>query len=183
MLELKNTSELMVDVAMGALLYDSEDLAEEVRLLEDHVDRLDSQVQRAALEASAAGAVTADQALAIIRLAQATEHIADAAQEIADVVLRDVDPHPVLAASVADSDVVLVRARLFEDSALVGKPVADAELTSETGMHVIAMRRQGAWLLGPGHDEVLEAGDVLLARGPAEGRERLMALRGTPPEQ
>ena len=182
-LEMKDTSELMVDLAMSAVLYHSTELAEEVRLLEDRIDDLYAQVQLFALQGVREGDIETDQAWALFRLSEATETIADGAREIADVVLRDVEPHPVLAASVAESDVTFARAKLWPDGALVGQTLGDVRLQSETGMHVFAVRRQGTWLLGPGGSDVLEEGDVLLASGPDQGRARMLALCGTEPPE
>lgn len=177
-LEMKDTSELMVDLALSSVLYQNEELAEEVRLLEDRVDELYSKVQRLAIEAARDEELPTDHAWALVRLADATETIADAAREIADVVLRDVEPHPVLAASVEDSDVVFVRARVHEGAMLAGSPIVEHRVQSETGMHIFAVRRNDRWILGPRAGDVLEAGDVLLASGPDEGREKLLALCG-----
>ncbi|MDX1611517.1 MAG: PhoU domain-containing protein [Candidatus Thermoplasmatota archaeon] len=181
-LEMKDTSELMVDMALSSLLYQSEDLAEEVRLLEDHVDDVYSRVQLMALEGAREDVVNIDQALALARLSEGTERIADAAREIADVVLREVEPHPVLAASMAESDVVFVRCRVREAAALAGQALGEARVQSETGMHVFAIRRQGSWRLGPEATDVVEEGDVLMASGPEEGREKLQDLCGVDPE-
>ncbi len=180
-LELKDTSELMVDLALSSLLYQNEDLAEEVRVLEDHADVLHGRIQRAAVHAAQEGTITPDQALALVRLSQAAEVIADAGREIADVVLRDVEPHPVLAASVADSDVVFARMRVDRDAALAGHTLGEVRVQSETGMHVFAIRREKSLITGPDRDDVVEAGDVLLASGPEDGREKLAALCGIEP--
>lgn len=175
-LEMKDTSELMVDLALSAVLYDSEELAEEVRLLEDHVDDVYSEVQVQALAGARDGTVTIDQALALARLSETTERIADAAREIADVVLRDVEPHPVLAASVADSDVVIARVEVVPGSPLTGIPLMESKVQSETGMHIFAIRREGRWILGPEAEDVIETGDVLMASGPEDGRDKLREL-------
>lgn len=180
-LELKDTSELMVDLALSSLLYQNEDLAEEVRVLEDHADVLHGRIQAAAVQAAQEGTITPDQALALVRLSQAAEVIADAGREIADVVLRDVEPHPVLAASVADSDVVFARMRVDPEAALAGRTLGDVRVQSETGMHIFAIRREKSLITGPDRDDVVEAGDVLLASGPEDGREKLAALCGVEP--
>ncbi len=181
-LELKDTSELMIDMAFSSLIYHSEDLAEEVRLLEDHVDAIHSDVQFHALEGARQDVVSIDQALALARLSEATERIADAAREIADVVLREVEPHPVLAASIADSDVVFVRLKIHPGATIGGKRLEETRVQSETGMHVFAIRRHGDWLLGPEAGDVIEVGDVIMASGPEEGRAKLKELCGQPPD-
>ena len=102
-LEMKRLSELMVDLAYSALIYDNKDIAHEVFLLEEMVDALNSKIQRMAVSGSHEGG-SVDKALIMIRLCSSIEQIADAAMEIADVVLRDIEPHPVIKMSVRDSD-------------------------------------------------------------------------------
>lgn len=172
-LEMKDISELSIDLAYSSLLYDSEDIAQEVEELEEILDSLQKRLQRRALEALAAGTLEVDQALALIRLAQASEVISDAALDIADVVLRDVELHPVLAAVVRDSDVIITRGRIHPGSMLAGQTLGDATLESETGMRVIAIKRGALWIYGPDADTDLQENDVLVARGPDEGEKIL----------
>ncbi|HWR25590.1 MAG TPA: PhoU domain-containing protein, partial [Methanosarcina sp.] len=47
--EMKDTSELMVDLAYSAMIYDDEDIAEEVLNLEDKMDTLDYHMKMAAM--------------------------------------------------------------------------------------------------------------------------------------
>ena len=116
-LELKDTSELMIDLAYSALLYDNEEIAKEVLILEDDVDKLNYKIQRTAFNVSLEDKKV-DKALAIIRLANSIEAIADAAMEIADVVLRDIEPHPIFKMSVMDSDVIITKTPVSKSSFL-----------------------------------------------------------------
>ncbi len=167
-LEIKDTSELMVDLAYSALLYNNIEIAEEVQLLEEHVDKLNYQIQRVALS-TVLKDKNIDKALALIRLASSTEAIADAAMEIADVVLRDIDPHPILKMSIMDSDVIITRAPVAKKSILANKTLGELRLMTETGMWIIAIKRGTNWIYGPDENTNIEKGDVLIARGPKEG--------------
>lgn len=175
-LGLKNTSEMMVDLALSSVIYYNEELAEEVRLLEDYADTLQERVQRDAVDGAVQNLLTPDQALALVQLSEAAETIADAGREIADVILRDVEPHPVLARSVEDSDVVIARVQVEEDAPLAGRALGEERVQSETGMHVFAIRREDEWIPGPDASDILQAHDVLLASGPEKGRDKLWAL-------
>ena len=95
-LEIKDKSELMVDLAYSSLLYDNKTIAKEVYDLEDLIDNLFGKIQKGSLEDVQKGKLTVNAALTLMRLAQAGEEIADAAREIADVELRDVELHPIL---------------------------------------------------------------------------------------
>jgi len=168
--EMKDTSELMVDLAYSSLLYDSEAIAEEVYMLEDRMDELNVAAQREAIE------LPQDKALSVIRLAICAERIADAAMSIADVMLRDVELHPVLAMSIRDSNVIITKVRINEESALVGNTIGGIRLASETGMWTIAIRRGERWIFGPDKNTQLQDGDTLICKGPKEGVAHLKAL-------
>lgn len=171
LLEIKDVSELAVDLAYSSLLYDSEDIAEEVEELEETLETLQHRLQRRAFEGVAAGTIPIDQGLALIRIANAAEVISDAAAEIVDVVLRDVALHPVLASMIRESDATITRGQLKPESFLVGQTLGEIRLESETGMRVIAIKRGSTWIYGPDQDNGLEADDVLVFRGPPEGVE------------
>ncbi|MCK4365942.1 MAG: potassium channel protein [Thermoplasmatales archaeon] len=175
-LEIKDKSELMIDLAYSSLLYDNTTIAKEVYDLEDLIDNLYRSLQRQTLESVEKKKLSVDDALAVLRLAEASEQIADAAQEIADVELRDVELHPILKMSIRDSDVVFTRAQVKEGSVLCKKTLGELKLASETGMMVIAMRHGNKWLYGPNKNTKIDSGDILFAKGPEDGEKHLIEL-------
>ena len=114
--------------------------------------------------------------LTLIRLAKAGEEIADAAREIADVELRDVELHPILKMSVQESDEVLTKTQVEPKSILCGKTLGKLKLGSETGMMIIAMRHKNRWLYGPNKNTKIDPGDILFAKGPEDGERHLIDL-------
>ena len=175
-LEIKDKSELMVDLAYSSLLYDNETIAKEVYDLENLIDGLYQDLQRKSLEDVQKGKLSVDDALTLMKFAQAGEHIADAAQEIADVELRDVELHPILKMSVRESDVVFTRVKVEPQSILAGKTLGALKLGSETGMYVRAMRHGDRWLYGPDKNTRIDKDDVLFAKGPEDGEKHLINL-------
>jgi len=175
-LEIKDKSELMVDLAYSSLLYDNTTIAEEVYDLEKLIDTLYHDLQQQTLEHVQKKELSLPDALSILRLAECGEKIADAALEIADVELRDVELHPILKMSIRESDVVFTRVTIREKSVLCGKTFGGLQLGSETGMWVIAMRHQDKWLYGPNKHTHIDPGDILFAKGPEDGEKHLMDL-------
>src|SRR3972149_9742434 len=90
--ELKDTSELMLDLAYSSLLFNSRELAEEVKALEEQVDNLHTEFELLVLSSGFSPEESKD-FLGLIRLGVVTEKIADAAAQIAEVVLRGLEPH------------------------------------------------------------------------------------------
>jgi uncharacterized protein with PhoU and TrkA domain len=175
---MKNMSELAVDLAYGAVLFDSAGVAEEVAELEAEVDALKSRFEAWTLRAAA----RVDDPIALrglVHLASATEVISDAALEISEGVLRGLDTHPVVAAAVEESDEVIVRLTVAADSGLADATLGDYMVKTETGMRVIAVRRPGnEWVVSPKSTTRLAAGDVVIAKGTRAGAERLGELAG-----
>ena len=172
--ELKDTSELMMDLAYSSLLLNSRELAEEVQRLEGYVDRLHTDFELLVL-LSRFKRDEAKGVLGLIRLGIAAEKIADAAAEMAEVVLRGIEPHPVLKLTIEEAEETITYARVAENSPLVNKTLHEARVPEETGMWVLAIRR-GDRCIRPKPDSKIEVGDVLIASGYAEGEEELKKL-------
>ena len=177
--ELKDTSELMMDLAYSSLLLNNRDLAEEVQRLEEYMDKLHTDFELLALTSDfkkeeAAGF------LGLIRLGVATEKIADAAAEMAEVVLRGIEPHPVLKLTIKEAEETVTQSCVTDNSSIMGKTLKEARVHEETGMWVLAIRR-GEKTLRPKADTKIQLGDVIIASGYAEGVDDLKKLAS--PEQ
>lgn len=172
--ELKDTSELMMDLAYSSLLLNSQELAEEVEQLEERMDQLHTDFELLALTADYQNS-EASGILGLIRLGIATEKIADAAADMAEVVLRGMEPHPILGMAIEEAEETVIRACVTEDSPLVGKSLKEARLHDETGMWVLVIKRDDKYLR-PRTDPKIWVGDVLVASGYAEGVDALREL-------
>lgn len=177
--ELKNTSELMLDLAYSSLMLNSKELAEEVHRLEEYVDQLHTDFELLALT-SDFKKEEASGFLGLIRLGVATEKIADAAAEMAEVVLRGIEPHPVLKLTIKEAEETVTQACVTEGSPLTNKTLKEARVHEETGMWVLVIKR-GEKSLRPKPDTVIQVGDILIASGYAEGVNALKKLAS--PEQ
>jgi len=175
-LEIKDKSELMIDLAYSSILYDNRTIAEEVYDLENLIDELYQNIQRNSLEHVQKGKLSVDDALTLMKLAHAGEQIADAAQEIADVELRDVELHPIIQMSIRDADNVFTKVKVETTSVLGNKTLGQIKLRSETGMNVIAMRHKNKWLYGPNKNTKIDPEDILFAKGPEDGEKHLIEL-------
>ena len=182
---MKNMSELAVDLAYGAVLFDDEGLAAEVVELEAEVDQLKSRFEAWTLRA-AADVPDPVSLRGLVHIATATEVISDAAVEISEGVLRGLDTHVVVQEAVEASDEVVVRVPVAAGSALAGATLGSERVKTRTGMRVIAVRRaerdgrggDERWVVEPGSATELGAGDVLLAKGTRSGAEKLRSLAG-----
>jgi uncharacterized protein with PhoU and TrkA domain len=164
----------MIDLAYSSLLLNNRELAEEVQRLEERVDKLHTDFELLVLK-SEFKKEEAKGFLGLIRLGVATEKIADAAAQISEVVLRGIEPHPVLQLSIREAEETVAYVPVTKNSQLVDKTLVEARIPEETGMWILAIRR-GNKYVRPKPDSKIEAGDVLIASGYAEGVESLKKL-------
>ena len=157
LLRVKDTSEIMIDLAYSSLIFHDRELAEEVLLLNEHVKDLNGRLEEIVIERVSRDR-DMDRAITYIRLSRAMEDIGDSAEKIADVVLRDIRVHPVLAESILESGTSI------------------ASLATDTGWFLLVVKRKERWIIGPDGDTVLEPGDIIFARGPLESRGHLCRL-------
>jgi len=171
---MKNVSELSVDLAYASVLFDDEELAEEVHALEIEVDALMSRLEAWTL--GAAAEVEDPVSLrGLLHLASSTELISDAALEITEGILREIDTHPVIAESVRESDVAVRRLRVAPGGGFDDRPLGTF-LDAHPGISIVAIRRPDhEWLFYPEEDTRLGPEDVLLVRGTWKATEDLLA--------
>jgi len=172
--ELKDTSELMMDLAYSSILFNSKELAQEVQILEERMDNLHTEFELLVL-ARCIKPEESKNFLGLIRLGVVTEKIADAAAQIAGVVLRGLEPHQVLKLAIKEAEETVTHVHVSKKSKLAGKSLQEAQVHEETGMWVLAVKRGDKWIR-PKPDTVIEAGDLLIASGYTEGEEDLKKL-------
>jgi len=171
---LKDTSELMIDLAYSSLLLNSRELAEEVQMLEERVDKLHSEFELLVMSSGFKPEESTD-FLGLMRLGEGIERMADAAARIAEVVLRGLEPHSVLRLVIEEAKETVIRVRVSRRSSLAERTLREAQIPEQTGMWILAIRRDEKWLR-PKPEMVIKAKDVLIASGYAEGEEDLKKL-------
>lgn len=176
LLELKDTSEFMVDLAYSSLLYNNVEIAEEVIFLEGKMDELCIQIQQYIENVGREHPEEVAKFTFVLRLQMAIEDIANAAASIADVVLRGLGEHPVIQMSIQESEATIEMATVSERSILVGKSLGELALGSHTGMYIIAIKRGSQYIYGPSKETVIMAGDSLIAKGPEESADFFMDI-------
>ena len=180
---MKQKSEKMVDLAYSALLFSSREIAEDVCEMEERVDNLHVMFEQTIITL-ASTVEEPKKLLSLLRLGIATENIADAAKEIAEVVLREIKPHPVFTRIMSETDDTITRVKVGLGSPIVDRNIGDLRIKDETGMKIIAIRRDNDWLYRPYKGVKIKEGDILIAEGAQEGSELFEKLvRGEKTEE
>jgi len=175
LVEMKDLSELMIDLAYSAALFNSRDLAEEVLDLEERVDTLayllDMSVMLAVRDAEDAESV-----VGICTVAAAADKISDAAADIAAVVLGEIGVHPIVRGAFARVEEQLIRVLVRPGSILLQKSLEELELAARIGVDILAIHRGKELIVNPAGGERIHEEDVVIARGVPAGVEELRGL-------
>jgi len=167
LIQMKDISELMIDLAYSAALFHNRELAEEVMELEHKIDDL-VYLLNMNLMLAARDRYDAETLAGVAKVGSLTNAISDAAADIASLVIRGIEVHPVVREVFQRAEEHLARVVVSENSILAGKTVDDLDLAAEVGVDIIAIRRGMHWHINP-DKEILVPEDVLLARGTDEG--------------
>jgi uncharacterized protein with PhoU and TrkA domain len=173
LIQMKDISELMIDLAYSAALFNNKELAEEVMELEAKVDDL-VYILNMNLMLAARDRHDAETLAGVAKIGSLTNAISDAAADIASLVLHDIGVHPAVREVFQRAEEHLGRVVVSDTSFLCGKTVDDLDLASEVGVDIIAVRRGQVWHINP-DKELVMPGDILVARGTEEGLQSLVA--------
>ena len=179
LVELKDASELMIDLAYAAVFFNEDKLAREVARLESRMTD-DLRRLRTTAMLAARSPEDAEGMAGVLWIADAIEQVGDAASDIARVVAVRLGIPDALKPDLRHADEVTARVKVREGGDIVGRGLRELSLPTETGMWIVAIRSGLDWRFDPGPDDVVSAGDVLVVRGPDEGVNELRQLSGAP---
>lgn len=180
LIEMKDISELMVDLAYSAILFQSKEIAHEVVTLEEGMNQLVYQARIQSILGSRR-VEEAESMSGLLQVAESAEKISNSASEIAKIIIKDVKFPAPLFSALPEAEEVTIRVEVREGSELAGKTLGEIKLQSITGMRVIAIRRGGGWIYDPERDSRIMAGDILIAKGLSVGVAPLCKMSGSSP--
>ncbi|MCS7143835.1 MAG: potassium channel protein [Archaeoglobaceae archaeon] len=175
LIEMKNLSELAVDLAYSSLIYGNEDVALEVVYIENVLDNMKFEVEKLILTASKKFEDPSI-LIPIIEIVHCMEQIADCAREIAEVLLNKMELPEVFKDAMKKTGEILLMVTVDKDSPLHNKTLKETRVESNTGMHIIAIKRKREWVTRPTASTAIYAGDILIAKGPREAENELLNL-------
>jgi uncharacterized protein with PhoU and TrkA domain len=177
LVEMKNISEAAVGLAYSALALRDVGLAAEVRHLAERLDEMKDHLQLWVLRAAKAD-TDLSPLRGLLQLASAAEELGDQANHMVWLIADDYELHPIVNVALGEADVVAMRVPVGVGSAADGRRLVDLQLDIEPGFHVLAIRRDNRYLYRPRGNVRIQAGDDLIASGPAEGQELLAEVCG-----
>jgi uncharacterized protein with PhoU and TrkA domain len=177
LIEMKNISEKIVDLAFSSVMFDSEDIAREVLRLEDRVDDLLAMLRMKVLMA-AETARDARRLLPILSIAASMDEIADAAGDLAKMLLKGFKLHPVVLEALKMVDEVIVRIDVKHSSRLIGKTISQISRELNIDFTPLVLCRGGRTIISPDENVKLRQNDYIIVKTTALGAETLAKMGG-----
>ncbi len=175
LVEMKDISELMVDLAYSSILFKNKEIAEDVIELESRMDELNYRIRITAMLASRS-VEDAERISAVLQFASASEKISNAAGDLSNIIIRDMKVHPIVYEALEDAEQIIEKYEVSSKSKLANMTLKRAELGSKIGTYIIAVKRKTSIKYNPSKGFVIREGDVLIARGSNTGLEILKSI-------
>ena len=163
-----------MDLAYSALVFDSKDMAEEVRTLEYKMDKLLYEIRTAAMLASRT-VEDANKLSGILQVASAAENISNAAGDIVKLLDQKLEARVGLTFVFGGADEKLRGIIIAPESSMRKKSIGKLMVESETGTRIIAIKRGSKWLYDIDKNTVIKKFDKLIVRGVEDGLNELEA--------
>ena len=171
--EMKDRSEVIVDLAYASLMYNSEDMAEKVYMLDKEMDDLKFAIRFKVLMSSRTKA-DAKQLSGLLQVASAADKISGAAVDIVDLLRVPLEKRPFISAMLYESDEKIRATKISASSEMVGYTIEKLGVEASTGCRIIAVKNRQGWIYDPEDDVKLRAGDDIIVRGTEDGYNRLV---------
>ncbi|MDR3075624.1 MAG: potassium transporter TrkA [Candidatus Methanoplasma sp.] len=171
--EMKDTSEVIVDLAYAALMYNSEDMAEKVNELEKEMDDLKFAIRFKVLMSSRTKE-DAKQLSGLLQVASAADKISDSAADIVDLLDLPLERRPFVSAMLYESDEKIRTTRIRPESSIIGYTIGKLGIEASTGCRIIALKNRQGWIYDPEDDVKIRAGDDIIVRGTEDGYKQLV---------
>jgi uncharacterized protein with PhoU and TrkA domain len=174
LIQMKDTSELLINLAYTALLTNNKDIAEDIFELEEIFDNFHTEFELEVLRLELEEGEE-KRRLGLIRLGVAAENLSDAAAQMAEIVLRGVDVHPLMQLALKDADERVSRQIVKPNSILANKTLRQLRL-EDHGTRIFAVKRKDQWTYDPRGRFKLKPGDIIYAGGYKEAVEKLEGI-------
>lgn len=175
-LQIKNMSELMLDLAYSAIFLEDERITREVDQLAAKIKELEDETYQYVFRIKEAD----EKRIVLLDMVDHVKSVADAAQQLAKLAKRSKHFPTVIKDILQDSDERVVAEKITANSNLANTTVGELKLRTKVGIRVIAVQRRDMWYFGITKEFSLAPGDVIVAVCSAHAEQMLKDLaKGT----
>ena len=164
MSEMKNISELMLNLANSSLFFNNNKLAKEVLRLHEELKKTEDEIYSILFRIGRSG-ISTDELITIVDIMECFRNVGSAGASLAGVVLASPELHPVIKKSIEESDESIVMCKVSKRSVLAEKTLGEIRFRTHTGVDVITIKRDTKWIIDPHKNTRIEVDDVLICVG------------------
>ncbi len=172
--DVKNLSELMLDLAYSSVFFESKEIAKEVMVLYNELEELEEKLYLH-LFAASRGKIQ-KKFISVIDVVESSKWVGNAAKNMSETVLEGKALHPVIKEALKDTDESIVRAAVTKRSILCNKTLGELKLRTEMGLNIIAVRRGNKWIFDPKKVTDILENDIVFGVGPSISCKKLSKL-------
>ena len=166
LLEMKNISELMVDLAYSSLFLQDRAIANEVTKLHEKIKLLEKDTLKHVFKIRE----SAEERIKIIDLMDYVRDIANAALNMCQLIKRGDFPE-IIEDVLEETEERTITARVNKKSMLCNKTIGELKLRTFTRVNIISIKRGDKWIFGINKNTLLKEGDFLVGVGTAEAEQ------------
>jgi uncharacterized protein with PhoU and TrkA domain len=172
--ELKNISELMLDLAYSSILFENKEIAEEVLLLYEKMEELEEKIYMHLFAASRGR--KSERLISVMDVVECAKTVGSAAKQLSESVIQGKKLHSVIKEALKESEESIVKLIVEENSYLSNKKMGDLKIRTNTGVNVIAIKSGDKWIFDPDKNTNILPGDIIIGVGTSEGCEKLKVM-------
>ncbi len=166
---IRDTAELMLDLAYSSILFKESHFGEEVIELEKKIHELIF-MGRVSVMLAASGMEEVQSLTGVLQIIDSSAELSYGAVDLAKIQVSDIGTPSAFLHTLHLIEETLASLTVPEGSKAVKMIVQKIE--GETGMRIIAVKRSaGKWIINPAGDVIIHANDRMIAKGPFEALE------------
>jgi uncharacterized protein with PhoU and TrkA domain len=173
LIQLRNFSQLTVQLGYAAIMEDSIELAKEALRVKAYIRDLDYELRKEALMVARLSKYNKGdipQIANILQIGVAIKEMSDGVDDLIDIAIRDVGVHPIIQMAFSRKEMRTMRFEVEPGSKLDEKTLEALDIDPKSECRTIAVRRKSEWFLDPRPTMKINEGDVLIV----EGRNEMM---------
>ncbi len=175
--EMKDITDVMIDLAIAAVQFENKEIAKQVRKLEAQMEDLMYQIGILAT-VSVRNVEEGEMMTGVLRVANAAKAISDATGGLCDPILRNMSIHPIIKTAIDEAEEKTDMVKIAKKSILDGHKLGNLNLPANIGTWVLAVKRNKKWVVPPNKSTQVKAGSTLVVRGSEEGIEMFRKMAG-----
>jgi uncharacterized protein with PhoU and TrkA domain len=162
--DMKNISQLMLDLAYSAIFLENKSLAKEVLELRKKLEKTEDEILSILFHLSRTG-ISTEERVTLTDIVDCFKDVGSAAAGLAHIVLTSKGFHPVVKKAIEESEEKIIKQKISPRSIVANKTMGETKLRTKTGVDIVTIRRGDEWIINPDKSTKILANDIVIGIG------------------